>query len=45
MKQIISFAVLALLGLVKVTQGQTVAESLAVSKDTPAKHVSTTIGS
>ena len=31
MKQIISFAVLALLGLVKVTQGQTVTENLAVA--------------
>ena len=45
MKQIISFAVLALLGLVKVTQGQTVAENLAVPKATPAKHVSTTLWS
>ena len=43
MKQIISFAVLALLGLVKVTQGQTVAETLAVPKATPAKHVSSAI--
>jgi len=43
MKQIISFAVLALLGIVKVTHGQTVAENLAVASVIPVKQVGTTL--